>query len=172
MRHVAAFVLPRHAGIISPSAPPPRITLKALVARSGLDTRERKRGGGGGECDPTDVCSRAFLIMFQLHTPNGGFQFYVLSITSHCVLSIPYFFCCCFSSCQCVELYRAVLNVISFSTFEASVEVFELSFSYFMTPSTPQPTRYTYFIQTLQKLNKTHLNCLASLSTVPTIISL
>ena len=40
MRHVAAFVLPRHAGIISP--PSAMHHPEGTVVRSGLDTRERK----------------------------------------------------------------------------------------------------------------------------------
>lgn len=49
MRHVAAFVLPRHAGIISP--PSAMHHPEGAVVRSGLDTRERKRGE---DCNRTE----------------------------------------------------------------------------------------------------------------------
>lgn len=42
MRHVAAFVLPRHAGIISP--PSTMHHPEGVVVGFGLDTRERKQG--------------------------------------------------------------------------------------------------------------------------------
>lgn len=57
MRHVAAFVLPRHAGIISP--PSIMHHPEGTVVRSGLDTRERK------DCSHTDVCWRTFPIVCE-----------------------------------------------------------------------------------------------------------
>lgn len=43
MRHVAAFVLPRHAGIISPAST--TYHPEGAAVRPGLDIRDRKHGG-------------------------------------------------------------------------------------------------------------------------------
>lgn len=57
MGHAAVFVLPRHAGIISP--PSIMHHPEGTVVRSGLDTRERK------DCNHTDICWRTFLIVCE-----------------------------------------------------------------------------------------------------------
>lgn len=70
MRHVAVFVLPRHAGIISP--PSIMHHPKGTAVRSGLDTRERK------DCNHTDVCWRTLLIVFSPHIASKKYQTIVL----------------------------------------------------------------------------------------------
>lgn len=73
MRHVAAFVLPRHAGIISP--PSAMLHPEGAVVKLGLDIRERKQEK---DWDQTDACSEGFPHNVSAshslcRLPNSGF---------------------------------------------------------------------------------------------------
>lgn len=75
MRHVEAFVLPRHAGIISP--PSAMLHPEGIVVRSGLDIRERKQGGIGTK--PMYVVRTAEVSASHslCRAPNSGCQSFV-----------------------------------------------------------------------------------------------
>lgn len=68
MRHVAAFVLLRHAGIISP--PSAMLHPEGAVVRSGLDREGSRRKTGS---KPMHFL-RTFLMMSPLHTACVDYQ--------------------------------------------------------------------------------------------------
>lgn len=112
MRHVAAFVLPRHAGIISP--PSAMHHPEGAVFRSGLDTRERKRGPGGGGCTATkvSVCCEDFpqnqllflRVLYVNYKPYGLYMSFVVRFFHHPGSSLPDF-CYSFNT-----VYRRIIH--------------------------------------------------------------